>query len=324
MRKSLAAATAGGVLVAGLAASPTIRFYRDRRTADRMWQASVPEPFEHPGTVDKLTILPLIDYYAAADGLVGEPGVSYLIRADDLTILFDVGYNGERKSPSPLVRNMETLGVSRDEIDVVFISHRHIDHTGGLAAQKAKTFMLTPDAPEALPVEAYVPVEMSHPSARVKVVTDPLAIAPGVFSIGRIARSLWLMGLTYEQALAVNVQGKGIVLIIGCGHQTLERAVARTEALFDAPLFGVIGGLHLPVTASRMAHGAQRFIGTGNVPWRRIRKEDVRSTVRFLEQKDPQLVGISAHDSCDWSLGVFRDAFGDRYRDVAVGDEIVV
>ena len=98
---------------------------------------------------------------------------------------------------------------------------------------------------------------MSHASARVKVVTGPMELAPGVFSIGPIARSLWLMGLTREQALAVNVEGKGIVLIIGCGHQTLERAVARTETLFDAPLYGVIGGLHFPVTGSRMPYGMQ-------------------------------------------------------------------
>ncbi len=76
--------------------------------------------------------------------------------------------------------------------------------------------------------------------------------------------------MTPEQALAVNVAGKGIVLIIGCGHQTLERAVARTEALFDEPLYGVIGGLHFPVTGSRIRGGVQRVIGTGKPPWQFI------------------------------------------------------
>ncbi len=54
--------------------------------------------------------------------------------------------------------------------------------------------MLAPDDTEPFPVKAYVPEEMTHPSATVKVVTDPLEIAPGVFSIGPIARSIWLAG----------------------------------------------------------------------------------------------------------------------------------
>jgi hypothetical protein len=35
-------------------------------------------------------------------------------------------------------------------------------------------------------------------------------------------------------------------------------------------------------------------------------------------------VAISAHDSCDWALGVFRETFGDRYHDLTVGREITV
>ena len=330
MRKSTTAAVAGGVAAAGglaaagLAAASARKFERDRREAERLWSEAAPQRIEHPGSVGSLSVLPLIDFFTADAALVGEPGVSYLVRADELTLLFDVGLNQAKSSPSPLVRNMATLGVSRDDLDGVFISHLHMDHIGGLKAQKARTFELTPDDTEPLPVDAYVPVEMSHASANVKVVTGPMEIAPGVFSIGPIARSLWLMGLTQEQALAVNVEGKGIVLVIGCGHQTLERAVARTETLFDVPLYGVIGGLHFPVTGSRMPYGMQKVIGTGRLPWQGIKKDDVRAAAAFLEQKEPKLVGISAHDSCDWTVAAFKETFGDRYCDVAVGREIVV
>jgi 7,8-dihydropterin-6-yl-methyl-4-(beta-D-ribofuranosyl)aminobenzene 5'-phosphate synthase len=313
-----------GLAAAGLAATTMVKFYRNRAEADRLWSDYVPRRIEQPGTVANLSVLPLIDNYAADDSLIGESGVSYLVKADDTTILFDLGLNQKGVSPSPLRHNMEALGVSRDEIDAVFISHRHVDHTGGFKAQKARTFTLSPDDTEPLPVPAYVPEEMTHPSAEVKVVTDPVEIAPGVYSIGTISRSIWLLGMTPEQALAVNVEGKGIVLIIGCGHQTLERAIARTEALFDEPIYGVVGGLHLPVTASRAPYDIQRFIGTGRPPWQRIGEDDVLATVEHLKEKDPKLVAISAHDSCDWTLGQFREAFGDRYREVVVGREIVV
>lgn len=324
MRKTMWTPIAAGLLAVGAVTPSIVKFYRQRDEADRLWSDYVPRRFEQPGTVARLSVLPLIDWYTAGPTLVGEPGVSYLVRADDLTLLFDVGFNRKGASPSPLLHNMEALGVSREEIGCVFISHRHVDHTGGMAAQKARTFTLSPEDTEPLPVDAYVPDEMTHPSAQVNVVTDPVEIAPGVFSIGTIARSIWLLGLTREQALAVNVEGKGIVLIIGCGHQTLERAITRAETLFDVPLYGVIGGLHFPVTASRIGWGVQRYIGTGKPPWQRVGQADVRATVDYLERKDPKLVAISAHDSCDWAVGAFREAFGDRYRNVVVGREIVV
>jgi 7,8-dihydropterin-6-yl-methyl-4-(beta-D-ribofuranosyl)aminobenzene 5'-phosphate synthase len=324
MRRVIWIPIAAGLTAAGLASSTIVKFYRQRAEADRLWSDYSPQRIERPSTVGSLSVLPLLDYYTADESLSGEAGVSYLVKAGDLTLLFDTGDNEKGASPSPLARNMETLGVSRKDIDAVFISHRHVDHTGGMKAQKAKTFMLSPDDTEPLLVPAYVPEEMTHPSAEVKVVTDPVEIARGVFSVGTIPRSLWLLGLTQEQALAVNVAGKGIVLIMGCGHQTLERAIARTESLFDEPLYGVIGGLHLPVTGSRAPYGLQRVIGTGRPPWQWIGKDDVRATVEHLKEKDPKLVAISAHDSCDWTLREFKEAFGDRYREVVVGREIVV
>jgi 7,8-dihydropterin-6-yl-methyl-4-(beta-D-ribofuranosyl)aminobenzene 5'-phosphate synthase len=324
MRKITLLPFVGGLVVAGVVAPTIARFYRQRDEADRLWDDYVPRRIVSPGSVDRLSVLPLIDWYTENDTLVGEAGVSYLVRADDLTILFDVGLNRKKASPSPLQSNMDALHVSRDEIDAIFISHRHVDHTGGMAAQKARTFTITPNDPEPPAVTAYVPEEMTHATAQVKVVTDPLEIAPGVHSIGPIARSIWLLGLTREQALAVNVAGKGIVLIIGCGHQSLERAIVRTQDLFDVPLYGVIGGLHFPVTGSRIGFGLQRYIGTGNPPWKQIGRADVQATVDYLARKDPQLVAISPHDSCDWAVDAFRQSFGDRYRDVVVGREIVV
>jgi len=73
-----------------------------------------------------------------------------------------------------------------------------------------------------------------------------------------------------------------------------------------------------------MPYGMQRVIGTGKPPWQFVNRADVRSTVDYLRGKDPALVGLSPHDSCDWAVEAFKGAFGDRYRDVAVGDEIVV
>ncbi|MBL7063478.1 MAG: MBL fold metallo-hydrolase [Anaerolineae bacterium] len=314
----LAAAAAGGLVA---------RFHLGRQRADKAWAAARYPKLEDVGTVKHLTILPLIDWYTARDDLAGEPGVSYLVRADDTTILFDVGFNQQGEHPSPLLRNMAALGVDVAEIDALVISHAHSDHLGGTSHQMHKSFALSGQPVDLKGIPAYVPEPLSNPTAQVTVVDGPRIIAPGVASMGPISRQLFFFGWTPEQSLAVNVEGKGIVLIVGCGHSTLQRIVDRAEMLFDEPLYGLVGGLHYPVTASREAIlglPAQMFLGTGKWPWTPVNRQDVETAIAYLQRRNPQLVALSAHDSCDWSLEAFRGAFGAAGQDLLVGKEIVV
>ena len=313
---SLAAGAAGGLVA---------RFHLGRRRADEAWAAARYPKLEAVGAVKHLTILPLIDWYTARDDLIGEPGVSYLVRAGDTTILFDLGYNMQNEHPSPLLRNMAALGVDVAEIDALVISHAHSDHLGGTSHQMHKSFALSGQPVDLRDIPAYVPEPLSHPTAQVTLVDGPRVIAPGVASMGPIPRQLFFFGWTPEQSLAVNVEGKGIVLVIGCGHPTLQRIVDRAAMLFDEPLYGLVGGLHYPVTASREAIlglPAQQFLGTGKWPWDPVNRQDVETAIAYLKRRHPQLVALSAHDSCDWSIEAFRQAFGAAYRDVLVGQEI--
>ncbi|MEA3487258.1 MAG: MBL fold metallo-hydrolase [Thermodesulfobacteriota bacterium] len=283
------------------------------------------------GTVKKLSILPLIDFCSTSADLKTEPGVSYLIKADDTTILLDVGYNAKKEHPSPLIRNMEKLGVKVEDIDMMFISHLHVDHLGGMKEQKKKQFSLS-QGPVSVPeVPVYAPDNVTpsewNPKPRVEVVSEPKIIKKGIASIGPIPRFLFLMGYTLEHSLAVNVEGKGIVLIVGCGHQTVERIIERAKSLFDEPIYGIIGGLHFPVNGGRIMVGPlnlQGIVGSDNPPWRGISEQDVMNSIEVIKQENPQIVSLSAHDSSDWSVTRFREAFGDRYRDLRVGEEIVI
>ena len=108
-----------GGLVLTAAGGLALRFHLGRRRADRVWAATRYPKLEDIGTVKNLAILPLIDRHVAREGLRGEAGVSYLVRAGDTTILFDVGLNGDREHPSPLLCNMEVLGVHLEEVDYV-------------------------------------------------------------------------------------------------------------------------------------------------------------------------------------------------------------
>jgi 7,8-dihydropterin-6-yl-methyl-4-(beta-D-ribofuranosyl)aminobenzene 5'-phosphate synthase len=314
----LTAAAVGGLVA---------RFHLGRRRANRVWAAARYPKLEDVGTVKHLTILPLIDWYTAREGLTGEPGVSYLVRADDTTILFDVGYNMQSEHPSPLLHNMAALGVEVADVDALVISHAHSDHLGGTSHQMHKSFALSSQPVDLQGIPAYVPEPLSNPTAQVTVVDSPRLIAPGVASMGLIPRQLFFFGWTPEQSLAVNVEGKGIVLVIGCGHPTLQRIVDRAEMLFDEPLYGLVGGLHYPVTGARtvmLGIPVQKVAGTGKLPWRPITRDEVQQAIAYLQRRNPQLVALSPHDSCDWSIEAFRSAFDKAYQDVQVGKEIVV
>jgi 7,8-dihydropterin-6-yl-methyl-4-(beta-D-ribofuranosyl)aminobenzene 5'-phosphate synthase len=307
------------ILVAFIAIIMLIRFYIGHRN-DQLWSGSQLTPLKDVGSVKNLTILPLVDRKPSNPGLLGEPGVSYLIKADDTTILFDMGLNGKEEHPSPLLHNMETLGVSLEQVKIFVISHLHGDHVGGVSNQNRRTFGPTSQPLDLSHKTAFVPTPMSHPTAKIEVVENPRVIAPGVATLGAIPRQLFWFGRTLEQSLAINVKGKGIVLIIGCGHTTIQRIVQQAEKLFDQPIYGIVGGLHFPVT--EMAYS--RIAGSNNWPWNPISKKDVHKSVEFLLQRKPKVVSISPHDSCDWSIGTFREAFRETYQDLLVGKQISI
>ncbi len=310
-------------------AGATQSFLRDRRRFEQEWQEPQPAPLQDLGSAKSLSILPLVEFYSVRPDLEGEPGVSYLVTVDGMKILFDVGRNVGEQHPSPLLRNMEALGLSPADIDAIVISHCHLDHVGGIAEMHDRTFSLSARDVDLTGKTAYLPTAMTHPSATVEVVTGPRKLAPGVASTGPITRALWLMGPVAEQALLVDVQGKGVVMIVGCGHPQLERLVARAQAVTGAgseprPLYGVVGGLHFPVTGSRVGKGGQNILGNGKLPWQRISRSETREAAELLAILDVKLVALSGHDSCDWSLETFAKTLGDRYRTLRVGEEIVV
>jgi len=309
----------------GMARPNTVlEFWRDKRQADRLWATERPSAITGLGAVTRLSILPLVEYYSAVEGLATEAGVSYLVTFDDERLLFDVGWNVRNEHPSPLLRNMKILGVSLDEIDELFISHGHLDHVGGREAQANKTFTLSARPVDLEGVRIFLPPPLAYPTGRVTVIKSPRRLAPGVASSGPLMRAIWLSGPVFEQNLLVNVAGKGVVLIVGCGHPSLSRMIERARAVTGLPLYAVVGGLHFPVTGSRVGKGGQNIIGNGKLPWQRITREEARAAAALLAGLDLSLVALSAHDSCDWSLGVFKEALGERYRTLKAGEEIVI
>ena len=112
---------------------------------------------------------------------------------------------------------MKRLGVTVDSLDAIAISHPHCDHTGGMPAMRAKTFMLSPSDLDLTGLTAYVPSPLSHPTANVVLTEEPKVIFPGVATIGVIWRALWLLGLTPSRLWPSTSGAKGSWLSSGVG-----------------------------------------------------------------------------------------------------------
>lgn len=254
-------------------------------------------------TTSHLEIIPLYEEASSDPDLISGHGVSYLIRTDAVTLLMDVGHNPEELTVAPFMQNMQKLGMDWNEIDRIVITHPHPDHIGGLVAWREKVVSFG-ELPGGLDERlVFVPTDMAFQGAvHVDIPTLP---GPDVATTGAISYpEVFPLSLFNpkgrEQALVVNVQGEGLVLITGCGHPTIEKLIARAESLYNQPVVGIVGGLH----------------------YEGFNAEEVRPHIEFLASRNPKLVALSPHDSSPEALQAFQAAFGSRYHLLQVGQSI--
>jgi metal-dependent hydrolase (beta-lactamase superfamily II) len=303
-------------------------YHRDVAASNERWARDRPRPVRDLGTTRSLTILPLLDFHTSRADLSTEVGVSYLVRTDSATILFDLGNNSARADPSPLERNLKTLGVSLDDIDTVVISHAHFDHVGGRiwtdGGLSGTTFGFGHRQPSLAGKRVLTPIAMTYPGIQPEVAVDATRVAPGVATSGSIRRRLFAEWVD-EQALTIHVEGKGIVLIVGCGHQTLTRLLQRAHRLFSQPIIGVVGGLHYPVPTGRIQFAGldlQRVFGSGEGPLAPLSLVDVDDELALLEAEKLELIAIGGHDSSDAVIERVKQRFGNAHRYLRVGEPI--
>jgi 7,8-dihydropterin-6-yl-methyl-4-(beta-D-ribofuranosyl)aminobenzene 5'-phosphate synthase len=306
MKKLLLGIIAAGLaLVGGLAAFWTIRGMQAAAQVRREAQAPVPV-MPALDTTSRLEIVPL--YEAAGDAAqfqIGH-GVSYLVRTDAMTILMDAGDRAEGAGRPGFIDNLRALGINWAEIDAVVISHAHPDHLGGEGAWRQGTLDLGGEPGVVGGKPLYVPGPLTYPGAAEVESTQPIALGPGIATTGALGYAevfpiSLFAAFGREQALMVNVAGKGLMLITGCGHPTIETLVGRAEALYGLPIAGVVGGLHYGEASG----------------------ETLRPHIQFLAAREPAVVALSPHDSGLAVRQAFQAAFPEAYQPIEVGRAIV-
>lgn len=298
---------------------------KDAKRLDQTWAMTTVNQVPEFGTTRSLEVLPLINWHSDRDDLRTEPGVAYLIRTDEETILFDLGFNRFGESPSPLEHNMARLGIERSDIDTIFISHVHRDHVGGAEWAKSQSFSFGAEQADLGEVSVYAPISMTYPGIEVQTVESPRALSTGVASTGPIPRRLFI-GRVDEQALVINLEGHGLVVIVGCGHQTVPKLLERIEAAFNEPIYAIVGDLHYPVPEGRLyvaGIDAQRRLASGNGVFAPIDESEVRQEIELLNRK-LSFLALGGHDTHDAVFDQFENLMGEKFQRVRVGVPITL
>ena len=205
----------------------------------------------------------LYDAFGPASALQKDWGFAALVEYGGRRILFDTGNDA-----AIFARNVKQLGVDLRRLDAVVISHRHGDHTTGLAAVVAAN----PSVPIYVPQEAAffgsgapkeflardpsLPPQMRYfdgrdkvlrsgtpwPEANFRIVTGPTEILPGFFVLTTRSEKAGTREMN-ELSLAIR-SPKGLAVIVGCSHPGVENILAAA-ARIDKQLHTTIGGFHL-------------------------------------------------------------------------------
>lgn len=212
-------------------------------------------------------------------------GFGCFIEGLEKNILFDTGGDGRI-----LLSNMERLGISPQQVNIVFLSHVHGDHTGGLTALLERNHDVTVFLPRSFPEKMKAAIR--ERKAKVVEVREPQKVCPGAFSTGEMGTFI------KEQSLYIPVKG-GIAVITGCAHPGVVKIVSKASELSKTGPSLVLGGFHMAGFSDR-------------------RINSVISGFKTLG------VGKAApcHCSGDRTRELFSQAFGSQFIKAEVGSVI--
>ena len=221
-------------------------------------------------TVSSLKITTLSTMLVNFNG-IGEWGYSALVEVDGKKILFDTG-----KYPETVWRNAKDLGIDLADVEDVFLSHNHRDHTGGLLTLRKELKKINPNALIRVHVGKGIFRERLHYKNNMTKVKDSLEadgvqiivhenqheLFPGVWITGPIKRihdeKNWYEGgkikmgdgsvedtIPEDQSLVIDTED-GFVLVSGCGHAGIINTLEHIRSnIHEKRVFTVIGGFHL-------------------------------------------------------------------------------
>lgn len=205
--------------------------------------------FDHSAS-QKVTIAVIADTYASYPSTI-VPGFCLYVESikggRPSGLLFDCGADGPQ-----LLQALQRFGITSTAINAVVLSHGHADHAKGSlsileclnqAEAKPPVYVSTGVFGDEDLLERLTPY-------RVKRVAKNTEVLPGIFATGPLPGSEYSAWAGYdddvdEQAIFLNLDRKGLIVISACSHRSLESAVST--AIHQSGIkkvHAVIGGTH--------------------------------------------------------------------------------
>jgi 7,8-dihydropterin-6-yl-methyl-4-(beta-D-ribofuranosyl)aminobenzene 5'-phosphate synthase len=234
---------------------------------------------------DEITLTVVYDNNPHSANLRSAWGFSCLIDGAERRILFDTGGDAP-----VLLSNMDSLNIDPGSIDIVVLSHKHEDHTGGVHELLKANPDVTVFVPESFSSSFIKRLEDA--GAVVVKVKEPVEVCEAVYSVGQLGFMI------KEQSLALSTD-RGIIVITGCAHPGIVSIVERAGEVTGCEVLLAMGGFHLG----------------------RASDDELNEVVAGFK-KAGVAYAAPCHCSGDRARQLFGSAYGDRYIELGVGSVI--
>lgn len=232
-------------------------------------------PPAEPGS-PRLKLTVVFDNVSLDEKLECGWGFACLVEGLERTVLFDTGSDGEI-----LLANMKKLEIDPGDVDVVVLSHVHLDHTGGLQAFLKKNsrvdVMVTKSFPHSLREE------IARTGARVIASDEPRELFDGLHTTGALGEQF------IEQSLILDTRD-GLAVVTGCAHPVVLNIVRRAKQQVGREVHFAAGGFHLDDMSN----------------------EQLEAILRSLKEEGLRRVAPS-HCTGDKAKAMFREIWKDGY-----------
>ena len=249
--------------------------------------------------------------------LLAEHGLSFYFKYNEKEYLFDTG-QGE-----VLFSNAEKMDIDLNNIDTVFLSHGHDDHTGGLK----KLLDFKPEIEVFAHSDIFEPKYKKTDAGLEFIGTDldksdidnftaaetTVAAAAGVYNTGEIPapRDTYIN----QRYVVENEEGQitdpfdddtslyletesGIVILLGCSHKGVKNIIDEIRgSVGDKKIAAVLGGMHL----------------------KRADREEINELIEYFRELELDLLA-PMHCTGRQAAAMFKEALGDTVKLASVGD----
>jgi 7,8-dihydropterin-6-yl-methyl-4-(beta-D-ribofuranosyl)aminobenzene 5'-phosphate synthase len=277
-----------------------------------------------PGEVESVKIFTLLDNHAGfGSSFLAQHGLAILLNVTTAktqkNILLDTGSTADT-----ILYNMKILGLKPENIDMVFLTHCHYDHAGGLTgllkaidkevpviahpAIFRENYIFSPGLINAGMTEENNRQAIINNKGRLVLIAESFNLMDGVVSSGEVERTVDFEepGIeTYnvqdgkivrdllmdDLSLVLNIKNKGLLVVTGCSHAGIINILKHAMKITGiSRIYGVIGGFHL--------------IGATS--------ERIDQTISFFQEMDLGLV-LGGHCTGLKALAKMADELGEKF-----------